>query len=183
MSNLLNSHDLPMGQVRTGNDTEADGQLQTMLGAEAWVENVNWGASNPITKIDRRHFRIRLTRNVVGSAIVPRRQVDYGTTASNWGINVDGYTGDNETGNGIVDPFLPTAGAADDEIFNLVVAGPVDVENTADGAIAVGDFIVSAASGQVNEQTAAPANETAVMQQVKSFVGRAEEAAAASAER
>lgn len=180
MSLKLNSSDLPLGVTRTGSDTVADGQLQTLLGTEGVFENRNWGATGIKTHIDRREIVCRLVRNEGGAARLPRRQVSYDTGTDQWGKEISAYTGDGEAGAGVIDPFITSSGLADNGIGWIIIRGPVDMENTADGVIAVGDRIVSAANGQVNEQTAAPADETAVMLQVGSYVGRAEEAAAAT---
>jgi hypothetical protein len=179
MSLMMNSSDLELGQSRTGSDTVGTGQLQTNLGMTVLFENRNWAASGVKTIIDSRHFVGRLVRNASGGTILPRLQVSYGTVTDEHGLSFAALTGNNSNGAGFVDPFLPAAGIVDDGICWIITEGPCDVENTADGTIAVGDRIVSAAAGQVNEQTA-PASQGSdqiVAEQALSFVGVAEEAA------
>ena len=180
MALKLNTADLPMGSQRVGSDTVSSGELQTLLGTEGVFEHRNWSAAGMIKpRLDARELICRLVRNESGSAKAIRLQVSYDTGASQWGREINALTGDVEAGAGIVDPFLVSTGIADNGIGWIVTRGPVDVQNTADAALVIGDRCVSAASGQLNKQTAAPASDTAVMQEVLSYVGRAEEAAAA----
>lgn len=80
--------------------------------------------------------------------------------------------GDGDPSCGAANAFLPTAGAAAGQGFFMVVRGPSKLKSDGGGTLAVNEIVVTAANGEVNKQTAAPADTTAAMVQVNSVVGR-----------
>lgn len=170
-----NSTDLPIGETRTGSDTPSSGTLQHLVGTDIEFPDLNYSAS-PQVPLSGVTNRAVLVRNISGGALLPGTVCKWGTNAGDVGHNVV-QAGDGTIGCGIVDPFLPAAGVADDGIFWLFYGGLCDVESDGGTVLALGEVVVTAASGQVNIQTAAPANETAVMLQVNSVVGLVAEAA------
>jgi len=97
------------------------------------------------TKVSGREVKAILVKNVSGIALKPGQLVTWATGYV--GRKVDGYA--RTTGGkiaGIVDDWLPAAGAADDQIFNLIVKGPVRVKSPTDnggGDIASGDHLTA----------------------------------------
>jgi hypothetical protein len=98
-------------------------------------------------------------RNMAGSAVAPKRVVSRTLTAptdfTTDGIynvlleGVDGYSGSaKEPFCAVVDPFLPSAGCPDDDIFWGIIKGPVDVTiGTALTTLAIGQALSSDGAG------------------------------------
>lgn len=158
--------------------TDASDALTHLQGQVAEFPDYNWSsaeASKPL--LSQMTVRYRWVQNDSGGALLPKLCVTY--KSGNFGKEIGALAGDGGIVHGVVDPFLPAAGVADGKHFYIVEYGPAELTSDGGGVLAQNDIVVAAASGKVNIQTAAPANETAVMVQVKSVAGLAMEAAAA----
>jgi hypothetical protein len=92
-----------------------------LLGQEFVVEDTS--PTDPIKKRSNRLVHIRAVRNSAGAALLPKRIARYKVATNH--SEVDGYTRlTAEYYAGIVDEFLPAAGAASNEVFYITVKGP-----------------------------------------------------------
>lgn len=171
-----NSTDLPIGQTRTGSDTAASGTLQHQVGTTVEFPDLDYSSSSPQLPLSGATNKAILVRNISGGMLSASTCLKWGTNAGDVGLNVT-TCGDGEIAAGIVDPFVGSSGVADDGIFWMFIDGLCDVISDGGGTLSLGDVVVSAASGKVNKQTAAPADTTAAMIQVNSVVGYVAEAA------
>lgn len=155
-----------------------DAGLPHLRGQVAEWDDVDWGSSER-TKPALSHMTVRMrwVLNDSSGALLPSYCVTY--KAAGFGEVIGAVAGDGAVVHGVVDPYLPAAGVPAGYHFYIVEYGPCKLVSDGGGVLAQGNTVVSAASGKVNIQTAAPANETAVMVQVNSVVGTAMEAAAA----
>jgi hypothetical protein len=101
-------------------------------------------------------------RNEAGFALLPKRLGSLTVTAGYYLVeSVDGYTiGLFENNCVVIDPYLPSAGVADDAIFWGIVSGPVPILTAHAGAgfpadIAVGDLIVASTVNTTNGNSTA----------------------------
>jgi hypothetical protein len=120
-----------------------------LLGQEWIVEDID--PTDRSKKRSNRLVRLRAVRNSFGAAALPKRIARYKTATNN--TEVDGYARTTAAPfAGVVDEFLPAAGAASNEVMYIVTKGPslvlTDIAQTDD--ISVGDRLVSltAASSQ-----------------------------------
>ncbi len=120
------------------------GDMNRLEGLPVCYEDISY--VDKATKVSGREVKAILVKNVSGIALLPGTLVKWKTGYV--GRQVDGYT--KETGDkvaGIVDDWLPAAGAADDQVFNLIIGGPVRVRTNylgdATTPIAVDDLIHS----------------------------------------
>jgi hypothetical protein len=95
-------------------------------------------------------------QNRSGATLLPGRIVKWSSTGT--GKHVDGYTTGAEPARaaGVVDPWLPSTGVPDGDIFWLIVEGPCLVSQastTLTGDVAVGDilFAITASSAGAPE--------------------------------
>ena len=88
--------------------------------------NVLSGSTTVRTPLEDGPIQARLVRNVSGIALLPGRLVIYKA-----GFNdkrVDGYTSTTaQRAAGVVDPYLPTAGVPNGDLFWIVISGTVPV--------------------------------------------------------
>lgn len=129
----------------------------------------------------------RVVRNKTGSAVLPKRFVKFksdGTGSGDYGGQINGY-GTIGTAGGIVDEFLPAAGAANNDLFWLVVQGPTKVtsDTAGDTTIPIGNFVIpgSTGDGTVIDQDVSVAAGSATFAQINGALGRAMTACAATA--
>lgn len=131
----------PRGEAQT------EAAFAELLGREYEIEDVNWGSSE-VVKPHRsgKMVRLRLVKNEATVALTPKKLVRYSTTAGEYGTVVDGFCRTTaEDWAGVVDEFLPTAGAAVDSYFYIVVEGPTKVVTPDAGSAFNGDITVGAA--------------------------------------
>lgn len=130
-----------------------------------------------------------LMRNTAGFALLPKRLGHVSVVAGYAGLNeVDGYM--TVLGSGphvVIDPYLPTAGVPDDDLFWAIVGGPVECLTPMAGAdqgsdIAVGNHLIASTgtttgattSGRVAKITIANATDaTGAVAQIPGIFGRA----------
>jgi len=158
--------------IKQGQTEESARINPSMKGAEFEVANLATDGSRP----DGRSRRVVICLNASGGALLPGRGFKFKSTAP--GYEVTAHSGAGEKCDGVVDPLLPAAGVANGKAFLGVVEGPIP-NATSDGAavLAFNDHLVTGALGKFTKQTAAPANETAVMVQVNAKSGYSEGAA------
>lgn len=162
-----------------GSTSNASDELAELAGKIGEFPDVEWDSSEGVKPVlTGSMVRCRWVQNTSGGALLPGRLVAYDAAAPLKEVDVLATTG--EQAAGVVDEYLPAAGVANNMFFWLVIDGPTTVVSDGAGVIAAQDKLVTGATGYVVEQTAAPANETAVMVQVNAYVGHALEAAAAS---
>lgn len=143
----MNSAQMPFG-LGEFNPVDADGTnaYDALVGHEYWTEDVpaaNQGQS--LTNRTGRQKKVRLVKNTAAIALLPRRLVQFSTTAPRYGTWVDGY---NATLAGHclpVDEYLPATGAPVNSVFYIVVEGPAevltDIAASANNVISVGTVI------------------------------------------
>lgn len=137
----------PGSTLHGGTPTDTVGQ-EKLLGAEFEYRDPNSG----------RRTVYRAVRNVSGGALLPKFPVKFKSTSTYIGTEVDGYQSTNTGDWVIVDPDLPAAGAANNDIFFVVVEGFTTsrTPNSFVGpAIAVGDFISAATHAATQSVTLA----------------------------
>jgi len=96
-----------------------------------------------------------LVRNTLGSALLPGQLVDWEALYRGRRVNVKTVTTATIAMAGIVDPFLPDAGVADDDLFWLFREGPCWCRFI-DGSVSASDAVsVSATAGSVDNKGSA----------------------------
>ena len=123
------------------------------VGAEKWFNDENPGS--PVTRSKRRTL-CRLVKNASGINLKPGRLVRFKLGTS--GCEVDGYT--HAIGQGdyaVVDEFLPSAGVRANDLFWVVLRGPVlAITNTAGdatGSISQGSLVMAATAASSQNDT------------------------------
>lgn len=91
-----------------------------------------------------------LVRNTSGGTLAAGTGATF--EATYWGTRVDSNSGNGTRTDGIVDPLLAAA-VPNNYYFWLFTYGPCKVLSSGDASIAQGDFLISAASGEINEWT------------------------------
>jgi hypothetical protein len=117
------------------------------------VEDVDY--SNAPAKRSNRFVRIRAVRNSSGINLLPERIARYKTTTRN--TEVDGYTTVTAADwAGIVDEWLPAAGAPANTVFYIATHGPSEVltDIAAVDTINEGDFLVALTAATSQATTA-----------------------------
>lgn len=133
----------------------------------------NYAAAQPYPWITGGEFVCRLVKNNSGGALGPSLCVKYGTTDGDMNKNIGGLCGAGDVCHGITDPYLPSTGVPNQYYFFIIeprTQSPMKFTSDGSTTLAPGDILVTAASGKVKKQTAAPADTTAAMVQVKSVV-------------
>lgn len=124
-----------------------------LLGQEWIVEDRD--PSDPMKRRSGRLVRLRAVRNSFGAAALPKRISVFKTATQN--TEISGYTTTTAAPfAGIVDEFLPAAGAADKEVLYIVTKGPslilTDIAQTDD--VSIGDRLVSLTAATSQATTA-----------------------------
>lgn len=162
----------------------------SLEGKEFWMDDedlsLSTSGSNGVTVLRTNHkVKVKVVRNNGAAALLPKRVVVYETTAGKASIGqVDGYTTTTAArGAGVVDEWLPSAGAAVNDLFYIVIEGPTRVLTPLSNMgsdVAVGDQLVAitgatsgaTTSGRVTVQDLTGA--TALLaDQVRHALGRA----------
>jgi hypothetical protein len=141
-----------LGETLKGKD--ADGNLinNAWLGVvcEFVVPNTANSVRGQKSPMTGRTIKAVAVRNESGGALQGKRLGKFKQSAGYAMLeSIDGYARlENDKHIAIIDPFLPAAGVADDDIFWAVIEGPVLVTTALAGdagnAIAVGDLLVAA---------------------------------------
>jgi hypothetical protein len=101
-----------------------------------------------------RQIRARIMRNTTGAALLGKRLARVGKTSVSASTKVTEYAGDEgEKYVFPIDPFLPAAGVADDDLFYVILRGPVGLltprtVGDIDSAIVAGDSIMCSADDE-----------------------------------
>ena len=104
----------------------------------------------------QRSNRVRraiFVRNTSGGALLPGQTLKW--EAGFRGRRVDAVAGDQGEAAGVVDDFLPAAGVQDDDLFWLIVDGPVLARKASSGALAADTVVIAKGSGNIGAVTAA----------------------------
>ncbi len=150
----------------------ASGELDHLLGTVRTFRDIDYSATGVPANRSGRLVTAIWVKNRSGSTLTKRQCLKWKTGYVKTGVDV---AGDAAAACGVVDPFL-TATVADGDYFWMIVEGPCELISDGGSTLADTDIVVTAASGKVNKQTAAPADATAAMLQVNSVVGRPTEA-------
>lgn len=120
--------EIPIGGTYFGGNTPDSTSGAHLEGSEVEIELRNM-ATNPAPDYGVHaggRVRLMAVRNVSGINLLPGRLVCFKNTSGLYGSQVDGYpTTTAAQFAGVVDPFLPAAGVANNDIFWIVIAGPV----------------------------------------------------------
>lgn len=148
--------DLPFGLGETLKGKNADGDTinETWLGTRVAFEHIDrstTGLTTGKSRLSGDTVKAIVLRNTSGITLLPKRLVLLDVTAG-YGMfkNADGYAHDLAIGPAVlVDPWLPSAGVADDEIFLGIYEGPAlcltpTVAADFNAAIAAGAPLVAA---------------------------------------
>lgn len=150
-----------LGATYFGGSPPALSAVKKTLGIEGYERSFKDEAKNtaaPGSMLLLRSGRLitaRLVRNVSGFALTPGRAVAWAT--GHRGRRVAGHTATtNAEIAGIVDPFLPSAGVADLDLFWIIREGPVLLKTPLDAsaAWAEGDFLYALTAATTGATTA-----------------------------
>jgi hypothetical protein len=176
---------IPRGQTA---GAAATTDLVHLEGVERWFEDIDY--TNPPKRRSNRRVLCRLVRNVSGVAIKGKRLVLF--KAATGGKNVDGYAATDRVYSVPADEFLPSGGAANSDLFWIVLKGPAIVTTSpaanAENVITEGDIMValtaaasthSTTAGRVVSATWTGANSTGAVlaNNILNCIGRALSAA------
>jgi hypothetical protein len=153
------------------------GRSVELEGTEVKFRDDVKSGSGPTSLRSGRFTTCKLVRNVSGFALAPKRLVSW--AAGYRGTRVDGYVAATagEVA-GVVDDRLPVAGAADDDLFYIMVKGPglcVNDLGTGASAISDGAFLVAltaVTTGAVTAGRIASGN-AATLGHIQNSIGRA----------
>lgn len=161
-------------------DVVASGELTNLYGQHAMFEDRNLNSTERVKPLKTGiPVKAIFVKNGDASAITPRLAVKWDSGTDEIGTTVV-PAGDGDRPCGFASPYMPSAGAAAGEGFFIIVDGPAEAISDGGSTLAVTDIVVTAASGKVNKQTAAPADATAAVVQVNSVCGRPMESVAAT---
>lgn len=145
--------------------TSSDSDL--LLGQECEFEDLDFSTTgNP--RLSQTPVKCRRVKNGHSSAISAGQAVKWKTGYHGTQVIPAGST---EVPCGVASGYISSAAVG--AHFNIVRKGFGLVKNSSAAALAQGEVIVTAASGEVVKQTAAPASLTAAMVQVNAVVGTA----------
>lgn len=179
----MGSPPFPRGQLGTGysDPSTIDQTAETQLEGMEWVfpdldYSVTLGA--PAARSNRQ-VRCRVVRNKSGGALLPKKAVkpnDAATDGYSWGNQTNGYAALGDPILGVVDEFLPAAGAADGDLFWVVTNGPATCisDSAGDTNIAIGKKVVpgGGTAGNLVEQDTTVVTGPGLYNQIQSAVGR-----------
>ena len=141
------------GETYYNGVSATDTAPEAIVGKEWVFEDIN-----PNTKVVRssKSVRCRAVRNSSGIALLPRRLAQFSLTAGSFGHEVTGYTATVAARGYLIDEFLPSTGAVNDDVFWIVIEGPAEGITdlaTAD-TIAIGDKLVALTAATSQATTA-----------------------------
>lgn len=156
---------LELGETLSGTDDDGNLINKDKLGQIFEIPANNFGPGNfsdgSKKRLTGRSIIAVLVRNESGAALLPKRLVRFTRTAGySLCESVDGYADTlAEKCVAIVDPDLPSAGVADDDIFWAILKGPTTILTPMAGAgfngdISVGSQLVAATSTTTGATTA-----------------------------
>ena len=156
---------LPRGKTHDANT------LPHALGLQKEFADVNWGSSESVKPtLSGSIVLCEYVKNNSGGALLPGQLVYY--EDGYCGKYVKGVATATQLADGVVDEYLPAAGVADGKHFWIVKRGYTKLINSSATAIDQGDWLKTAAAGEVAEDSGTP---------VTNFcVGRAAEIVAAT---
>ena len=171
------------GKTYHGGTPTSVGRSIELEGTEVKFRDDVKSGSGPTSLRSGRFTTCRLVRNVSGFALAPKRVVSWATGYR--GTRVNGYVAvtAGEVA-GVVDDRLHAAGAADDDLFYIMVKGPgLVVNDLASGASTViveGNLLVSLTAAATNAVTAGrvAAGNAATLSHIQNSIGKAISAAA-----
>lgn len=154
------------------------------LEGKTWLfEDIDWtNIANGVKPYrSGKYVKCKLVRNASGGALLPKRFAKYktdGSTGDVYGGQVSGYGDTVGQVGGVVDEFLPAAGAGINELFWLVVSGPskMTTAGAGDTNISIGSMVIPSTSGTVIDQDTTVAAGAATFNQIQGAIGRAAEA-------
>lgn len=187
---LISAPPMQLGQVLDGKDADGNLTNEDKLGIIHTfpAETFTGGPTRSKTVKTGKAIVAVLIRNTSGGALLGKRLGQLDRTAGYaMTKNVDGYsTTNNNRGVVLIDPYLPAAGVADDDIFWGIIGGPAPCLVPLAGAGFNGDIAVNAAlvaatgtttgattSGRVSNFTAITADTTLAAQIAMGLLGRA----------
>ena len=149
----------------------ARGQTETGLAHLAGVEKVfkDVDPDDPMTLRSQRSVKARRVLNDSGVTLNACEVVKY--KAAGWGTTIGAVCAAGDKPAGVVDEFIGANGVPDGSYFWMVYEGPTELINSDTDTVSEGEVLVTDDDGEVKPQTAAPADQTAVMVQVNSRVG------------
>lgn len=160
----------------------------------SWKEGLEWvfedkDFSNAVDGVipDRTYSFVtcRIVRNASGSALLPKRFAKFKTdgTAAQYLGQVSGYGDTVGQIGGVVDEFLPAAGAAANDLFWLVVEGVTNMTTASSGDtnMALGAMVIPSTSGTIIEQDTTVAAGAATFNQIQGAIGHVCQAVNATA--
>ena len=166
----------PLGTTYAGDGTPASTDAPHLEGKEYWVECANL-ASSDVAKpmLAGTYKKVRIMRNVTGSALVPKRiaKLKLTGTAQEMLSQVNGYATTVGEHGYPIDEFLPAAGVADQGLFYCVVEGLAKVTTAAAGDtnIAIGAYVIPSTDGKVIDQDVTVAAGSATFNQIQGAIG------------
>lgn len=152
-------------------DIGASGELTNLYGQQKDFPDQDYSVRDGRRTYSGNSVKCVWVKNGDASAITRRLVLKWDSGTDEVG-RVVVPAGDGDQPCGVANPYMLTAGAAAGEGFFMIVEGPGQLISDGGSTLAVTDVVVTAASGKVNKQTAAPADTTAAMVQVNSRVGR-----------
>lgn len=138
-----------LGETYSGTDADSNLINNHLLGQvhlHQWINPTADAIRSANDRLSGKQVRAVILRNQVGAAVLPKRMVLLDATAGYDAIEaIDGY-GDTLAMDRVVfvDPWLPSAGVADDDLFWGIIGGPTIVLTPAAGAAFNGDIAVGA---------------------------------------
>lgn len=174
-----------------GEYEETSGVFDYLVGKEYVFEDLDYSAAS--TNVGAKPARsgksvtVRLVKNNSGGVLLPKRLVQFSTTAGpdQNGAVVTGYTTTTAARGFPVDEFVPSGGVPNGAYFYVVVRGPAkvltDIAAVEGNVIAVGDPVVAltaatsgaTTAGRVSIQSITGTTATALINQIQNLVGRA----------
>lgn len=163
-----------------GTTSASDGA--NWLGYEKVFEDIDYSAAGPLTKRSNRRVVCRLVRNSSGAALEPKRLATFKTGTYN--TEVDAYADTLSERSCAIDEFLPSTGAAANDIFWAVVEGPALITTSLAGDagnnFVEGDMLVAATGATTNagrvripDYTGSNSTGSALAALINNAVGRA----------
>lgn len=157
--------------------TDTSAHAKDLEGKEYVDNDMNYGNADYAGYRTGREVRLRIVRNVTGSAMLPKRiaRMKVDGTAYEFAGQVNGYADTVGQIGYPIDEFLPAAGVADDDLFYVVIKGPAMCTTAAAGDtnISTGSKVIPSTDGKVIDQDTTVAAGAATFNQIQGAIGRA----------
>ncbi len=174
----------PIGSTYADGGTPSAADAPQLEGKEYLVECTNPNSGGIVDPfLTGAYKRVRIVRNINATAALPKtiQKMNLGGSGKEYLSQTDGVADTVGQVGYPVDEFLPAAGAAQYDLYYIVIDGLAKVisAGAGDTTISIGSMVIPSTSGHVIDQDTTVAAGAATFNQIQGAIGRAVTAVAA----